>query len=706
MPLTNSPDENSTTTASAVTSGASAAEHALGHQRMAALIELGRQFAIEQDPLALLQQVCTAARDMTQAQAAVVGVLSNDSREVLACLASGFDAASLTGFTSPIRFGATLGPILDGRRPLRLLNASGDPTVLGLPASHPKVFSYLGLPIASPTRVYGWLSCIDKLGGVAFGDADEQVVGRLAVQAAVAYENALRFQALRESEERTEFALRAARIGVWESDLVHDRVTYSDGMSLVFGRPLSELPNRWPGASTLVHPDDRQAFQDAWDAASLDQPGFFQQIRLFWPDETVHWADIHGRFLRDQNGRIQRIIGIAIDVTERKELAAALQMAQKMEAIGQLAGGIAHDFNNLLKAILGYSNLLLTNFDASTPNGRWADRIRQAGEIASGLTRQLLAFSRRQVLQPQVLQMNVIVERMKDLLARLLGEPIELVTRLDPSLMSVSVDPSQLQQIIMNLGINSRDAMPGCGRLTIETANVYLDEEFAARHRTVVPGPYVMLAVSDTGVGMDKNIQAHVFEPFFTTKERGKGTGLGLATVYGIVKQSGGSIWVYSEPHQGTTFKVYLPPAVQPAEVTAEPTLTFSLDGQETVLLVEDQPEVRQAVRDMLQRYGYTVIEASRGEEALLVIEQHVGPVHLLLTDVVMPSMTGRELASRLLASHRDVRVLYMSGYTNEAIVRHGSLEQGVAFIQKPFTPPELARRVREVLDAAGPPTA
>jgi signal transduction histidine kinase/ActR/RegA family two-component response regulator len=516
----------------------------------------------------------------------------------------------------------------------------------------------------------------------------------------------VRFQTLRETEERTEFALRAARIGVWERDLVSGRVTYSDGMSLVFGRPLEQLPSRWPDASELIHPDDRAAFDGTCAAGRVDQPGFFHQIRLFWPNESVHWADIHGRFLRDQHGRAQRVIGIAIDVTERKELAAQLQMAQKMEAIGQLAGGIAHDFNNLLTAILGYSSLLLERFDVSTPNGRAADRIRQAGEIASGLTRQLLAFSRRQVLQPQVLQVNVIVERMKDLLGTLLGEHINLVTTLAPALAPVSVDPVQLQQIIMNLGINARDAMPDGGQLTIETANIHLDEAFAVRHRTVVPGPYVMLAVSDTGVGMDKNTQAHIFEPFFTTKARGKGTGLGLATVYGIVKQSGGSIWVYSEPQQGTTFKVFLPPAVAPHVAAPEEVKTHSLEGRETILLVEDQPEVRQAARDMLARYGYTVIEAARGQDALQLIAQSPDPVHLLLTDVVMPSMTGRELAGRLVAARPDIRVLYMSGYTNEAIVRHGVLEPGVAFLQKPFTPPELARRVREVLDAERPPSA
>ncbi len=377
-----------------------------------------------------------------------------------------------------------------------------------------------------------------------------------------------------------------------------------------------------------------------------------------------------------------------------------LAQAGKMEAIGHLAGGVAHDFNNLLMVIMGRTELLLAGLDTGDPNRRAIELIEQTAIRAADLTRQLLAFSRKQVLQPRVLDLNAVVSHLSEMLRRLIGEDIALTTVLGPALGPVKADPGQIEQIIMNLAVNARDAMPHGGRLTLETANVELDAAYARKRVEARPGPHVMLALSDTGSGMDPKTQARIFEPFFTTKGPRKGTGLGLAMVYGIVKQSGGNIWVYSEPGQGTTFKIYLPRIEEAIESVQERcALTSPLRGIETVLLVEDEDAVRDLGRDILQARGYTVLEARHGAEALRISEQHPGPIHLVLTDVVMPEMTGRELADRLAALRPETKVLYMSGYTDNAVVHHGVLDPGTVFLQKPFTGAVLARKVREILD-------
>ncbi len=400
-------------------------------------------------------------------------------------------------------------------------------------------------------------------------------------------------------------------------------------------------------------------------------------------------------------------LALAFDVTVRRQAEAALKkveeqlrQSQKLEAVGRLAGGVAHDFNNILTAILGYSDLTLRTLKNNGAARHKIEEIQRAAQRAASLTQQLLAFSRKQVLQPKVLDLNSIVTDMDRMLRRLIGEDIDLVTILEPRLGMVKADPGQLEQVLMNLVVNSRDAMPNGGKLTVETKNVYLDSAYAQTHLAVQPGHYVMLAVSDTGAGMEPEIREHIFEPFFTTKEAGKGTGLGLSTIYGIVKQSGGNIWVYSEVGHGTTFKIYLPLINEDASTEPVVIAPEIAKGTETILMVEDEGSLRELILEILEQEGYKVVVARDGREALSLVAEHDGVIDLLITDVVMPEVSGRELAERLTRNHSKLKVLFMSGYTDDAVVRHGVLEAGTSFLQKPFTPDALIRKVREVLDA------
>jgi PAS domain S-box-containing protein len=397
------------------------------------------------------------------------------------------------------------------------------------------------------------------------------------------------------------------------------------------------------------------------------------------------------------------LAGIIIRNRGEKEIIALqeqFRQSQKIEAIGRLAGGIAHDFNNLLTVIKGYSQLSMMELKEGDPLKPNIEEVQRAADRAAGLTRQLLAFSRRQILEMKVLDLNTILRDLDKMLRRVIGEDIELVTLLADDLGTVKADAGQIEQVVMNLAVNARDAMQKGGKLTIETANVELDENYARNHVAVKSGPYVMLSVSDTGVGMTPEVRDRVFEPFFTTKEKGKGTGLGLSTVYGIMKQSGGNIWVYSEPGKGTTFKIYLPRVDEPLEEAGEKVVQKELTGRgETILVVEDEEKVRQLTVQILTKNGYTVLEASHGDEASHICEQHKGPIHLMVMDVVMPGMNGRQLAKSLEPHHPEMKVLYMSGYTDNAIVHHGILEKGLSFLQKPFTMDGLVRKVREVLD-------
>ena len=404
----------------------------------------------------------------------------------------------------------------------------------------------------------------------------------------------------------------------------------------------------------------------------------------------------------DHGARPVGTTGIAQDVTEHRDLELRIFQSQKLEAVGRLAGGIAHDFNNLLTVIDGYSEMLLSQLEIEDPRRTHAEEIRRAGQRAAGLTHQLLAYSRQQVLDPRPFDLNELITNLGRMLRRLIGENIEFFTSTSPGIWPVLADPGQIQQVLINLVVNSRDAMPHGGKLTIETRNIRIEEDQKIEDFDVSAGSYVMLAVSDTGVGMTAATRGRIFEPFFTTKELGRGTGLGLSTVYGIIKQSGGYIWVYSEPGLGTSFKIFLPRSTHQPAADSDLEWAGPARGSETVLLVEDEPAVQAVVLKILARYGYKALVASTPEQALQVCASHSGTIDLLLSDVVLPQMSGKEVAGAVARRRPGIRVLYISGYTDDAIVQHGILEPGTAFLQKPFTPHALARKVREVLDATG----
>ena len=428
----------------------------------------------------------------------------------------------------------------------------------------------------------------------------------------------------------------------------------------------------------------------------------YDNVEATWKrrDGRLLTVQLSVRAVRNAAGRVDYYETFVRDVTDQRRLQQQVLQSQKMEAVGRLAGGVAHDFNNLLTVITSYSDLLLEDLAPGDAKRDDLEQVRKAADGAAALTRQLLAFSRQQVVEPRVVSLNTVVEGLQKILRRVIGEDIEVTIALAPDLESVRADVGQLEQVLMNLVVNARDAMPTGGRLTVETANVEHDPEYARDREAAAVRRFAMLAVTDTGCGMDEATKARIFEPFFTTKETGKGTGLGLATVYGIVKQAGGFIWVYSEPGQGTSFKIYLPAVDATAERTTGAATTPAPRGTETVLLVEDAAAVRAVTKQILERQGYTVLEAPDGEAGLRLAQRHRGVIHLLLTDVVMPRVGGRELAEQLARLRPDVKVLYASGYTDDSVVRHGILESGTAYLQKPFSPESLARKVRDVLDA------
>nr|WP_238603064.1 PAS domain-containing hybrid sensor histidine kinase/response regulator [Fimbriiglobus ruber] len=424
-----------------------------------------------------------------------------------------------------------------------------------------------------------------------------------------------------------------------------------------------------------------------------------EELLNYRKDGTPFWNELSLAPVKNQSGALTHFVGVQTDVTERRSLEEQFRQAQKMEAVGQLAGGVAHDFNNLLSIITGYSEIILSKAGKDDPIRAFVKEISEASARAASLTRQLLAFSRKTVLEPKVLDLNEVVRETGKMLRRLIGEDILFTNVLDPMISRVKVDPDQLGQMLMNLTVNARDAMPRGGSLTIETRPVELDQEYARLHSDVRPGKYTMLAVSDTGTGMPPDVKERIFEPFFTTKGVGTGTGLGLAVVMGIVKQSGGHVAVYSEVNRGTAFKLYFPAVEDQASRATARSDVGSVRGAETVLVVEDEDGVRTLVLLILQTHGYKVLAATDGKDALRVVERHQGAIDLLLTDVVMPGMGGREVAQTLQLRFPQMKVLYTSGYTDDAVVRHGILQEETAFLQKPYSLQSLANKVRQVLD-------
>lgn len=578
---------------------------------------------------------------------------------------------------------------------IRFLEDKGEIEPLG-----PDCIDWLGAPLRQGNKVFGVIAVQSYDPANRYGDRDKEILTYVSQHISVALARKKQEEALRASEARHRSLVESAVYGMYRSSLDGKFLDVNPALVQMLGYSSAEELLAVDMASEVyADPDQRAAVIQAYRDS-----GRLGTVELRWKRKDGHQITVRlsGTPFKNERGETLGFEMIAEDISERRTLEDQLRQSQKMEAVGRLAGGIAHDFNNLLTVIKGYSELMLDDLDSADPLRHEVDEVKKAADRAASLTRQLLAFSRQQVLAPKILDLNVVVHNMDKLLHRLLGEDVDLFTVLEPGLGRVKADPGQIEQVLMNLAVNARDAMPQGGKLTVETANVDLDETYVRDHAAVKPGSYVMIAVSDTGTGMPEKVKSRIFEPFFTTKEVGKGTGLGLSTVYGIIKQSGGYIWVYSEVGRGSTFKVYLPRVDALAEIPITRSLQPARHGSETVLLVEDEEGVRALVRQVLHKHGYNVLEARHGGEALLMCERHQGKIHMLLTDVVLQQMSGRELAERLLKLRPEMKVLYVSGYADDAIVHHGVLTAGMSFLQKPFTTEALARKVRYVLDGPG----
>jgi two-component system cell cycle sensor histidine kinase/response regulator CckA len=557
--------------------------------------------------------------------------------------------------------------------------------------------TWLGVPLRTPRETIGVMVLQHYEDANAYSERDLEFLTSVGGQIAVAIERKQADDTLRKQQQEQEMIFHSAPGMIFYKDKENRILRANRAVAESIGMSVKEIE----GKSTFdLYPEDAaQYYRDDLEVIETGQPklGIVEPYRT--PAGGMRWVRTDKIPYRDQDGNIIGIIVFALDITEQRALEQQFRQAQKMEAVGRLAGGVAHDFNNLLMVIKGHSELLLDAIPQEERLIRKVENIQKAADRAATLTRQLLAFSRMQVLEPKIVDLNTVISDMSKLLPRLVGEDIELQIVCGEKLGNIKADPSEIEQVLVNLAVNARDAMPNGGKLVIETANAELDDSYSRKHPSMVPGSYVLLSVSDTGIGMDAETQAHVFEPFFTTKEKGKGTGLGLATVYGVVKQSGGYIWLYSEPEQGTTFKIYLPRVEKPAEVARRKSSSKELPrGTETILLVEDELEVREVAAEFLRECGYTVLEARDGIDAVKVADQHAAPIHILLTDMVMPGMGGRDLASRLGSLRPGMKLIYMSGYTEYA--RHTndeSLPTGL-HLAKPFTRSALAKKIREAL--------
>lgn len=681
--------------------------------RLAALLELGLQLPRPCEAQELLWKAGNAAREIVGANYAAVGILKKDAVQLESLTLVGMDSATVEKIGKPVFDGRIFHSLTEEQKPQRAFSPHGEPAGLGLPLGHPPVQSFLGLPLRVGDQLYGWIYVAQKLSALEFDEEDERVLLALAAQVGLAYENSLRLLAIqnhaaaleveveerKKAENRFRVLIETAPMGIVIADK-RGRIAEVNAQALqMFGYGSDELLGQ---SVDVLLPERLRASHQGHRAGYAADPharpmGVGMELFARRKDGTEFPVEISLGPL--QTGDELLISTIVVDISARKKMEKQLRLSQRMEAIGGLAGGVAHDFNNLLAVILGCADVLLDTLPSDHSATKKVEMVRQAASSAADLTRQLLAFSRQQMLQPRVFNLKEAINTTQELLRRLIGENIEFKTLFDPSLGCVKADPGQIEQVLLNLCVNARDAMPQGGRLTIEARNVELDESYQEERQQVIAGRYVMLAVEDTGCGMDRETQSRIFDPFFTTKELGKGTGLGLATVYGIVKQSGGYIWVYSEVSKGTVFKIYLPLVEQTAQPLKErePKMAV-LRGSETILLAEDSASLREMAQEYLESIGYSVLAASSGKEALQRAKDFEGPIHLLLTDVVMPEMSGPDLAAEISSRRPGIKVIFTSGYTDDAIARQGVLSPSVAFIQKPYRPKALAQKIREVL--------
>jgi len=675
-----------------------------GAARLSLLLEETQRLMAERDPVALLHQVCASASRMTEASIVGVGIVSEDGG-FEDFVSVGLDEAVLAEIRRSVSGDRShpASAVIERREVVRGVNPGGDPTTICLPASHPPVHSYLFVPVASPARVYGWLALVEKAGAAVFTDEDTKLAATFGAMAGMAYENArlvaqlqARAEELRDHEEQTDFALLAARAGISYRDLGSSSVALSPSMARLFGFPPDTVSVPQEELYRRVHPEDGAVLRAAVEKAIEERSEFALEFRLDVVEEGLRWFLFRGRVTSNEHGDASRVVGVITDVTERRSLELQLRQAQKMEALGQLAGGVAHDFNNLLTAIMGYGRFALESSRDAAQRHDIEEIIKASGRAAA-LTKQLLAFSRRHVVETVVIDINLLIVDMASMLRRMIGEDIELVTTLAAGLAHVRADRSQLEQVVMNLVINARDACGPGGRIRLVTQAVDVDGSVPTRVPGLIPGGYIALSVVDNGAGMDEATKARLFEPFFTTKPRGQGTGLGLATVYGIVVQSGGAIQVESDVGQGATFTVYLPREEEPARAGERPPELPSAKRAHTVLLVEDEQAVRELVRIILERAGHHVVEAATPEDAVSIFGA-LESVDLLLTDVVMPGMSGFDLFHTLIARLPSLRVLFMSGYTDYALFDPTIADKGAAFLEKPFSAEALLGKVKDVL--------
>jgi len=559
--------------------------------------------------------------------------------------------------------------------------------------------SYLGAPLKRGDEVIGVLSVQSYDPARKYGEREREILEFVSEQVAMAIHHKRADAALLESAQQYRAVVEDLPLLVCRFQPDGTISFVNDAYCRYFGRKREELVGK--NFMMLIPEEDRDFVRNQFSSLTVDRPKVTYEHRVIAADGRIRWQRWTDRAIFDEQGQLVSFQSIGEDITEQRQLEKQLQQARNAEIVARLAGGMAHYYNNLLTAIVGFAELAMESLPSGHQAAEDIQQVIQSADRAAKLTQQLLAFARKQILEPRITDLNAIAADTVTALRPIIPDNVELVVRQEPDLWAVKVDPYRIQQSLMALGLNSCDAMPQGGVLTLETANVTVDEEYARRHPGIKPGDYVMVTVTDTGSGMSDEVKEHLFEPFFTTKEVGEGTGLGLATVYGTIKQHLGHIYVLSEPNQGTTVRIYLPRADTSAD--QEPHLDTEHDlpqGNETILLAEDEPLVRQITARLLRRQGYTVLEASGGEEALNVVEKHSGAIHLLLADAVMPRMSGKELANRLREAYPDLAVLFTSGYREDIVARRGILEPGTAFLQKPFDAAVLMRTVRQVLDS------